>query len=100
MGTASLASDVCDRCWGSGLSHAPGVNLRAMRDEMNRLKRESSERWLRESLGANMECVRRYFPEIADKLERARWGADFGLNSTVQIVASVLRKMARVEVGE
>lgn len=30
IGGASITNDVCDRCWGSGDTNRPGVNLRQM----------------------------------------------------------------------
>jgi len=97
MGGSMITSGVCDHCWGSGRTDQNGPNLRAIQGEYRRLELESSRKWFEEKIGASMGTVRQYFPAIAGRLKRTRWGGDYGLQRVVEIVIGALEELGGIK---
>lgn len=61
MGGASMTTDVCDKCWGSGDKHRPGENLRALWAARRAWDEEQVFAYLRDRVG-----VRLFSKRLAD----------------------------------
>lgn len=78
MGTSSCEIDVCDKCWGSGDTDRPGVDLRAMFARLEEAesapKRAASLEWFIARSGLSYESSRKHAGAVAKKLRSARLG--------------------------
>lgn len=96
MGTASMAWDVCDVCWGTGDEHRHGVDLRAQRDGENQRVHERAAELLSWSVGSHLNITQPAINAIADELERLSRGRKerprFFYDLCASLV-SMLRKM-------
>jgi hypothetical protein len=54
MGAASITTDVCDSCWGTGDRFRSGVNLRQLRDEETKRVAERALTAVVDATAANM----------------------------------------------
>lgn len=101
MGASAVTIDVCDVCWGSGDAHSPGENLQEWRDREQRLMVESSSRWLRDRLGADISSLRSMLAFLAEEVERLSRkrkvpdGMDeFWFRRAMELFSSVLREFS------
>lgn len=97
VGVDGVNVDICDVCWGTGRNDRNGVNLRELYEKQERLRRESSRRWLEQRVGAQYELCRRFLPVLATKLRHMRFQGDgaFWSSQAANNVAEVLEEMAR-----
>lgn len=73
MGTASMAWDVCDVCWGTGDEHRMGEDLRKQRDEFRATVALEAGKHLSLAVGGIGE-TRPALEAIADELDRLAGG--------------------------
>ena len=99
-GGSTMTDGVCDRCWGTGRNDETGPDLRRIEHTARvagkvAASRVAASMWLAMMIGAKRADVLKHLPIIAAKLERARWGDDFGLHRTADRLADALREMAK-----
>ena len=98
MGTASMAWDVCNVCWGTGDESRTGVDLRKQRDEFNATVALEAGKYLSRAVGGIGE-TRPALEAIADELDRlARGRKDRPRHfyTLVGYLADKVRDMAKV----
>lgn len=98
MGTASMAWDVCNVCWGTGDESRTGVDLRKQRDEFNATVALEAGKYLTIGVGG-LTVTRPALEAIADELEKLSRGRKrrprFFYNMA-QYLAHKVRDMAKV----
>lgn len=100
MGGASMTKGICDVCWGTGRTDVTGADQRKMRDILYNRDLLASAQWFSRRIGTAFNLHRQHFITVADKISRARWGADFNLNRVADAVADALRELAEVKEEE
>lgn len=102
VGTCSFQDDVCDLCWGTGRTDKKGADLRALEGAVEEAKKQNTVEYLGWRFGTQFSDVAEMLPDIADKLERSRWGRAqrvYGLQEAARCVADVLREVAKTGKG-
>lgn len=97
MGTASMAWDVCNVCWGTGDESRTGVDLRKQRDEFNATVALEAGKYLTIGVGG-LTVTRPALKAIADELEklsRGRKPRPRFFYDMAQYLAHKVRDMAR-----
>lgn len=72
----ALTWGTCDKCWGSGRSDAPGVDLRALTQRLQAAETAravtASGLWLARRMGVTLGPLREHLPEVVAKIRGMR----------------------------
>lgn len=103
VGGASMTSDVCDECWGSGDKFRHGVNLRQLRDREEQRVAEAAVDRLCHAAGASIRTCYGDIVKIVEVIETFanKRNTHFMTATLAQSLANVLReacKMPKVKI--
>ncbi len=97
MGGASMTTDVCDHCWGSGDENRKWVDLRALRNAEDSRVAARATTFLSDRCGFGMSVLNPGLDELAtelEKFEKQRRPRPQGFDTVSRCLAKALRDMA------
>lgn len=100
MGGASITSDVCDKCWGSGDVARPWTDLRRLRNTERERIHLGAAALLAERCGVGLRTLLPGLDELVSELrkfERGRKARPYGFDTVARCLANTLADMVKAK---